>query len=301
MDTFLGKYSSAGEGSPPADQPSRLHDITFAILSVFYSIFSPGLVLLAPLALYLVFRRLYPDACEGLPDGRLLFLLFSCGLGYILVLPNAAGMAYEGRQMIPFTSLLVGGYFWSVFRGRRVWMKLRVKEGGASAQGNRAALHAGFLIISGVALLMFLVGFLFNNRYPSPWQIGSEGVDEVLFAEELGRLTTVYEPVFLLLGGIVPMDPDYADGANQLSPDIEYYAGSRLILCLDSPELLAADLITLSQKSTVRFSPVLISDQPENIAAVVSILERKGLVEDVPKIVAGIRGRIVLDLTPYWH
>lgn len=296
MDTFLGKSSSAGLGDLSVVQRSRVEDIAFAFLGVFYSIFSPGLVLLAPLAFYLAFRRLYPYACEGLPGGRLLVLLFCCGLGFILVLPGASGMAYEGRQMIPFVSLMVGGYFWSVIRGKKIWM---------SFQSNGVVLTKGtaqnaFLGVSGVLLFLFLAAVVFNNRYPSPWQIEEESIEEVLFVKELDRLATVHDPVFLLLGGIVPMDQDYADGANQLSPDIEYYAGSRLILSFDTPESLAADLIFLMKnKGSARFSPVLVSDQPEKITEAVSLLTSAGLLDQKPKLVKAIRGRYVLDVTPY--
>jgi len=300
VDAFMMKHSPGWLATAESAPPHRLTAVLFALLQVFYSIYSPSLVLLVPLALYAGYRRLFPgQQCAGLPSFPLLLLLFSCGLGYVLVLPLAATMAYEGRQMIPFVAMLIGGFSCSVIRTAcHCW---RQGHEGTRLGDRIWSRPYGYAFLGGVVLMMFWIGFVVTNRYPSPWAVGDDGVEELEFAQYLGRLATRTAPAFFVTGGLNFKSQDYPQGYPSVAPDTEYYAGSRTILCFANAELLANDLMTMLTlaKGEDSFSPVLISDRPEQIGAVVAVLEQRKWLREVPRGIDAVQGRFLLDLTPF--
>ena len=278
----------------------RLGIVVTSLVQVFYMVYSPGLAFLVVLALYLFYRwRLAAPEEQTLPSGWLLLLLFLCGLAYVLVLPQAARMSYEGRQMIPFVSLLVSSCTWSVIDGARCYRSRR-KSTSLTEKASGAVALPAYLVLAGGLLALFWINSVFSNRFPSPWAMTQDNMEDVLFAGELKAFATPYEPVYFDFGGFeLYFNPTYSAGYAQILPDTEYYTGSRLIMCFDTPELLAKDMATMIRKATNRFSPMVLTASQERMAQVLAVLNQQGLLTSMPNNIEIRRGRYLLDLTPF--
>lgn len=295
----------------------RLAVILGTIGILFNNLFQPGILVAALLVAYLVFTALLRgQEDDGLPTLRLLSVLFFCGLAFIVILPHAARMPYESRQMMPFAALLVSGVVWSSGSVLRDGLK-----------GDRAGEPVYRKIVRPVYLfvvtgLIFVVTYRFVQLDRQPvYYIPDAETDlqyageiennrrfdlmrfrqireEVLFARELKKVPTQYEPVYFSVGGFsLFWDPKYVPGYPQIMPITEYYAGSRPVLCFDAAEALAKDLAYLARKSPFPFSPVFVASNPEDIERLRATLQKEGLLSGASPVKYDISGRHVLDLT----
>lgn len=278
--TFVAKSHA-----PPGSEQGSL--IFHALTNCFELIYNPAFFLLPLLALYLLgWYRLSPATRLPLPAPRLLLLLFCCGLAFLLLLPHAAHMAYEGRQMIPAVSLLVSGFSWLVLDGWR-------HRGETTKRG---PWRQGYLLLSSLILIIFWSGFLLFNRYQEETP---EFFPDLLLAREIKAIPTAYEPVYFdLLGFANFLNPAYMPGYPQIQPMTEYYAG-RPILSFSHPALLTDDLVTLVHRSREKFSPVIVTDSQERMTTIVNFLALKGLLRTSPTTFTVQRDKFILDLTPY--
>lgn len=292
-DAFLLKHGTdagynLGQG--------RLGVILTSIVILFNNLFNPGWLIVVVLALYLAYARFLGRPDVELPSPKLLLLLFLCGLAFVLILPHAARMPYEARQMIPFMALLASGFTWSFVK--TFTRSIHGTGGEAAAPQRQGALAAGYLLLSAVVILVFWFRFAFSDRQPV-YTIRPEMTD-IPFARELKTLPTRYEPVYFDSGGFqIFWDPTYVPGYPQILPLTEYYAGSRPILCFTDAELLANDIVTMVSKSPGRFSPVLISNSESTLKEAIMSLHRQGMLAGLPPNVLVFMGRYIVDLTDY--
>ncbi|MBA4373822.1 MAG: hypothetical protein C0402_13300 [Thermodesulfovibrio sp.] len=319
-DAFLLK--NAADASYNSGQ-GRL-DVIFGTLPILFgNLYSP-LTFIAILAgMYLVYALLLRNTDDRtMPSVLLLLLLFVCGMAFVLILPHAARMPYESRQMIPFVALLVGGVTYSFG-----WEFRRSLLPGAEGPSSRLETIRKFarplyLLLSAVVILVFWYRFMLNEREPV-YYIPDEQTDarfayeietmnkfdlmryrnlraDVLVAEELRRLKTTYEPVIFSINGFQMFwDPKYVPGYPQIMPITEYYTGSRPVLCFDTRQGLVDDLITLIGKSPSRFTPLLVSTDAGTLREIADELSRRGFLSGFPSGVLSVRDKAVLDLTEY--
>ena len=316
-DAFLLKNAADPNYNLGQDRLTVIID-TIGIL--FNNLYSPGALLAALIGFYAFYVLLVKDRGDTeLPTLRLVGVLSMCGLSFIVILPHAARMPYEARQMIPFAALLVGGVtcsFMKEFTGS-LQGYAGTPEGGVSMY--RKLLKAAYLLLSAVLILIFWYRFALNSRQPV-YYIPDAETDakfageietnrkydliryrqlrsEVVFGEELKKLPTAFEPVIFSLGGFqLFWDPKYVPGYPQIMPLTEYYTGSRPLLCFDGPEVLAQDLIYMLRKSPYRFSPVLVTNDPDSLDRLLTILQQEGVLTGIPARY-DVMGRFILDLT----
>lgn len=302
---------------------SRLDVIRDTIPILFNNLYTPGSFIAVMISFYIVYASLLKDRSESrMPSLRLLLVLFLCGLSFILILPHAARMPYETRQMIPFAALIASGVTWSFLKEFRY----AVHGNQDGTWRDESLLQKGFrpayLFLSALLLLVFWYQFALNNRQPVYYipdvvtdaqyanQIESmhkyellryrQLRDEVLFAREIKTMPSAYEPVFFSVGGFrLFWDPTYVPGYPQIMPITEYYTGSRPVLCFDSAEALAYDLIYMIRRSPYRFSPVLLAKDQASVDRVLSILLSEKVLGSLPANNYSIMGRSVTDLTYY--
>jgi len=273
----------------------RLEVIMSSLGIVFNGVLTPGWLLLLPALLYTGFYRyLRSEAQEGgYPGMRVLIVLFFAGLAYVVVLPQAAGMPYEARQMVPVVSLLIGGFAWSIPTvSGWIWRA----AGTGRDLLSRRLLAGSYLAASLVAALYMGAIFFSASRLPMH-DLKKNGI-EMEFARQLTLLPTRYEPVYFDLGGFLSYwDLNYVPGYPQIFPMTEYYAGGRPILCFQDPVKLADDLKVMLRKGRAVFSPVLVALDPTQIERAVAILRRDGILIDTPGDALTNMGRYALDLT----
>ena len=289
-DAFLLKHGAdqgynVGQG--------RLGVIITSIFILFTNLYEPTPLLVAVLAAYGAYLLLLRRGDPEMPSAGLLGVLFLCGLAFVLVLPHAARMPYEARQMIPFAALAAGGFFWSVLK--TFTRSLHGTEDGTPAPRLRIAVP--YLVISGVLGTVFWYHHAFSEYVPI-YDLQKRGMQDIAFAQQLTKLKTRYEPVYFDLGGFdVYWDPTYVPGYPQILPLTEYYAGSRPILCFNDAEKVANDLITMVRKSPDRFSPIVIAKEQAAIEEVVRLLQRANMLSAPPQSVHSAMGMYALDLT----
>lgn len=295
----------------------RLAVIMGSIGIMFNNLYRPGILLALMLGAYLLFGILLRDRSENdeLPAIRLLLVLFLCGLAFIVILPHAARMPYEVRQMIPYAALLVSGVTWSTHKVFREGLYGRPGE-----PRHQTFLRPVYLLLTAVLLLAFWYNFMFNDRAPvyaipdaetdAKYATAIENSgrfdlmrfrqlrEEALFARELSKVRTPFEPVYFSLDGFrLFWDPKYVPGYPQIMPITEFYAGSRPILCFDAADALARDLAYLVRTSPYPFSPVFVSGNEENIERLRLALLKEGVLGISAPVKYEISGRHVLDLT----
>ena len=294
-DAFLLK-NGADQGYNTGQ--GRLSTIAISIVVLFESLFKPGPLLVLIAAVYVFYTTVLRGKDRELPTVKLLSVLFLCGLSFVLVLPHAARMPYEARQMLPFASLLVSGMTWSLFMTFR--KSLSVEPPPSSAPVELPALWASmaYVFLTCGLLLVFWFAFVSANRWPV-YDLGDRKA-EMVFAQDLQKIRTRFEPVFFDVGGfMLYWDPTYVKGYPQILPLTEYYTGSRPVLCFNEAENAARDIATMARRSPYRFSPVLISSDPQVIERVFSFLEQQGMVKAAPRSINTSMERYVLDLTDY--
>jgi hypothetical protein len=110
-DAFLLK---AGADPNYNSGANRIMVIIQSIGILLNNLYDPGAFIAILLGLYTLYSWfIMPPDDRKLPSMRLLIVLFFCGLSFVLVLPHAARMPYEARQLTPFVALLASGFAWS--------------------------------------------------------------------------------------------------------------------------------------------------------------------------------------------
>jgi hypothetical protein len=292
-DAFLLKHGSVtdynlGQG--------RAAIILTSLWIIFENIFRPLWLLVPSLALYAAFVLVFRPGSE-FPSLKLLMVLFLAGLSFVLVLPHAARMPYEARQMLPFSALLMGALTRSSFL---VLMKaVRHEDAGGEFAGVRRVRIAVPYVLLTMALLLVAWSLHAADDRTSVYELGNRK-EEMQFAQQLTGLQTRYEPVYFDSGAFsLHWDPNYVPGYPQILPLTEYYAGSRPILCFQDPEKIADDLVTMVRRSSVPFSPVILAQDPERLAQTVNAIERSGVLKSRPLGFMENMGRFAIDLTDH--
>jgi hypothetical protein len=295
-DAFLLK--NAGDSSYNSGQ-GRLDVIKGSIAIIFKGIFPRIEVFWAVCGGYTAYALILRDREDKRMPSPLLFaLLFACGLMFILILPHAARMPYEARQMMPFAALLTAAATWAFFRlfrdtlfgnfARQTW------------GGVRAAKWFAIPVIL-VLLTVWLAAWGFHLTTPQqpPTYDHVRGLPDTSMAKDINRnLETSYDAVIFDAGAFQTYwDAKYVPGYPQILPLTEYYAGSRPILCFDRPEDVVTDLTYMVTNGKVRFSPVLTASDSATFDNVIDILYRDGVITARPDQVVQINGRPLADLT----
>ncbi len=319
-DAFLLK-NAANQGYNAGQ--SRFGVIIGTLPVLFSSLYSPPVLLFAVAGCYIVYAFFVKNrADQEMPPVLLLTLLFFSGLAFIVVLPHAARMPYEARQMIPFAALLVGGFTYSFGREFKIGVQAAVDSSLPGPGKGENVKRLAYLLLSAIALAAFWYGFLNDDREPVYYipdakedanmasQIESAGrVDlirfrnlraDVVFAQDLSRMPTSQEPVVFSINGFrVFWDPAYVPGYPQIMPITEYYTGSRPVLCFDTNEGLVNDLMLMIRKSPEKFSPLVVADDVKRLRELAETLRSRGVISAIPPRIHEFGDRIVLDLTDY--
>jgi hypothetical protein len=273
----------------------KLGIIYLAATTVFENIFKPAWLLIPVALVYAVFTRSLRRQDSAFPSFKLLAALFLCGLAFVLVLPNGARMPYEARQMLPFIALLMGALtvsFPDVFR-KAVHPE---HTDGDAASAPPVWIAAPYLLFTMILLLVVWYRFAFLERYPV-YELGSRK-EEMVFAQELQKLPTRYEPVYFDLGAFSTFwDPNYVPGYPQILPLTEYYAGSRPILCFREPKSVAQDIVLMVQNAPQPFSPVILAKDNKDIERILDALDEIGSLKVRPQNYPQNMGRFAADLT----
>lgn len=293
-DAFLLKH---GSDAAYNQGQGKIAVIITSVQIIFQNIFNPVWLIVPVLALYAVFARFLKKESAEFPGPALLLVLFLSGLAFVLVLPHAARMPYEARQMMPFTAVLIGAFTWSfphLFR-----KALHHDDAAGHADGApRVWIAAPYLLLTMIVLLVIWFRFAFMERVPV-YELGPKK-EEMVFAQQLQLLPTRYEPVYFDVGGFsIYWDPTYVPGYPQIMPLTEYYAGSRPILCFLDPERTAEDIVTMVRKSREPFSPVLTARDDRQLEQVLDALAKAGLLNGRPGAFPQNMGRYAADLTDF--
>lgn len=127
------------------------------------------------------------------------------------------------------------------------------------------------------------------------------GSPDIALARELKNHATRNEPVYFDIGAFrAYYNREYVKGYPQIHPMVEYYAGSRPILCFTDSESLVRDLVFLLGRHGEAFSPVVVARDGRALMAVVSALHRQGHLNDPNAVSAFVAcGCYGVDLTDY--
>lgn len=295
-DAFLLK--NAADASYNAGQ-GRLEVIRGTIGIIFNGILPRTEILPVLIGFYSAYALLLRDKNDSrMPSARLLMLLFFCGLTFILVLPHAARMPYEARQMLPFVSLLVAAVTWSFFLlfrdtlfgnfPRQPWCSPRVAKW----------LAVPFMFVA-LPLAMYTWGLQIVTPQAPPSYDQVRTMPDTSMAKMINQnLQTRYDAVIFDVGAFQTFwDPKYVPGYPQILPLTEYYAGSRPILCFNQIDDAVKDLTYLVSNGKVRFSPILIAPDTQTFDAIIQQLYDNGMITAKPENVATPLGRPLADLT----
>lgn len=295
-DAFLLK--NGGDAGYNSGQ-GRL-DVVRTSVAIIYNAIFPHLnafwALCGGYAAYAFFLR---DRKERrMPSVLLFVLLFICGMMFILILPHAARMPYEARQMMPFVSLLIAAVTWSFFRVFRDTLLGNFAE--KPWLGRRFAKWSALpclLIFIPVSLYAWGVHVTAPQAPPTYDQIRT--IPDTTMAKIINQnLKTQYDAVIFDVGAFQTYwDPKYVQGYPQILPLTEYYAGNKPILCFNQPEGVAKDITYLVTKGAARFSPILTASDNETFEKVIRQLYKDGIISGHPGNVISLLGRPLADLT----
>jgi hypothetical protein len=295
-DAFLLK--NGGDASYNSGQ-GRFEVMRSSLEIVFDGIFPRMRVLWVLCGGYAAYLLLIRDRKETRqPSALLLTLLFVCGLMFILILPHAARMPYEARQMMPFASLLVASVTWvffTVFRDTlfgnfplRPWLGVNV-----------AKFFSVPFMLAALPIMMFAWGVhLFTPQAPPTYDQIRTLPDTAIAKMIDSNLNTKYDAVIFDVGAFQTFwDPKYVPGYPQIMPLTEYYAGSRPILCFNQIDDAVKDLTYLVTNGKARFSPIITAPDTMTFDMVVQRLYDSGLITARPENVVMPMGRPLADLT----
>lgn len=278
--TFLDMRSTYFARSDANNLILYLLNVIIASLTVIKNVL-PVLIVVLLLLNYKVLRNRVTNG----PEPRLLKILFLCGFAYVILLPIAAfDFPYQGRQLIPFLSLLVAG----TIAGFASMISLKprpYKE----------------LIFCGITLLIFGTNFAYNNR-PSEVTRWNRPVDkaDMLFSKDF-RSTYANKNaiIFDMDGYSTYWNRSYVPGYPQIHPILEYYSGNKPILCFSSIQYLAEDLTFLINNNKYKFHPVIIARNPVFIERALSFLELNGVITKPTIKPIYNNGKYMLDIAKY--
>ncbi len=301
----------------------RMTVIADTIVILFNNLYNPAVFIIGLSVLYVIYYFLVRDKMDReMPSVMLLALLFLSGLSFVLILPHAARMPYESRQMIPFVALLSGAVAYSFLK--EFGKSIHIVQGSENTglQKFRKITGPLYLFVAAVFLIVFWYRFTLNERQPV-YYIPDEKTDaqyeatirtgqrmdlmryrslreEVLLAEELAKIRPAYDPVIFSIDGFqLFWDPAYVPGYPQIMPITEYYAGSRPILCFDAPEALVDDMLYMIQNGPSRFSPLIVSRNFDLLRHIADRLNERGMLIAFPQSPPNVMGKFVLDLTDH--
>lgn len=273
-------------------------DVILTSLSILFdNLLKPAWITALVAALYAAYVLLLRGRDEEFPSLKLLIVLLLCGTAFVLVLPHAARMPYEARQMIPFVSLLMAAFTWTfpaVFR-----KSMQQGAGGMNAPSlPDSRIAVPYLLLAPILLLIMWSRFAFIDRTPV-YELGPKK-EEMRFARLLHKLQTRYDPIYFDLGGFsIYWDPVYVPGYPQILPLTEYYAGSSPILCFNQAEKAGEDILAMMRKGGARFSPVLISRNTQDLDRALEVLGSAGVLIAKPESTRTAMGRYAIDLTDF--
>jgi hypothetical protein len=288
-DTFLLKAGAA--------EVSRHQAFLMSVRIVLTNIFHKQWLFWSLVGLYAVRRTLMRSPEDRpLPGLSLLTLLFLAGLAYVFVLPHGARMPYQGRQLLPFFAVALAAVTVAV---GDAFATLARPAAEARSGFLRKVLDLPWLAAAVLGLFVFGIFFGFADRKPV-YTLDRFGPD-VPLAKALQTVPTAREPVFFNLDGMrTYWNPAYMPGFPQILPLLEYYAGSRAILCFDWENTLVADMQQLLRLGGPgSFSPVLVASDPNRLKNLVEMLRSAGVIGSLPSGPWEVHGRYVLDLTPH--
>lgn len=169
---------------------------------------------------------------------RGVLLLGMAGLAYLVVLPRAGQMPYQGRQLLPLAALLVGT---------------------AAVSGRTLLPHA-----RGIALLLLALGawgcelVKTGTRF---WRQIDYIETHASFAQARALGTLEGERIYFHLDVFAPpILGNYLPGYPQVHPTVEYLSGG-LVLNFENADLLVRDLKALWTPGS-RFRPILLAAGP---------------------------------------
>ncbi len=295
-DAFLLK--NGGDTGYNSGQ-GRLAVVKTSVAIIFNGIFPRMEAFWALCGGYAAYAFLVRDRKERqMPPVLLFVLLFICGMMFVLILPHAARMPYEARQMMPFVALLAASVTWAFFRVFRD--TLFGNFAGKPWLGTRVAKWVSIPCLI-VLLTVFLLawGVHITVTQPPPTYDQIRHMPDTAMAKMINRnLKTQYDTVIFDVGAFQTFwDPKYVPGYPQILPLTEYYAGNRPILCFNQPESAAKDIAYLVSNGTARFSPVLTANNMETFERVVQQLYKNGIISGHPGNVISLLGRPLADLT----
>ncbi|HTY44374.1 MAG TPA: hypothetical protein VMD52_00055 [Patescibacteria group bacterium] len=256
------------------------------------------LVLLAVLyLLHLAFFTHRDSTVSELPSWRLLALLSACAAAFLAVVPFGAAMRYQIRQLAPAAALLAAAATWAFWRQAQAWLRGAYRPLPGTGPSVRHAAAAGHLFLFGFALVLFWHSFFCMARDPVFDRAKLRKHPDVLLAKALRSfLADSDHVIFSFKGFHAFLAPEYVPGYPQIHPIIEYYAGSRPILCFTNPEDLTSDLLCMANRSRGGFAPVLVTDDLESMKQIIASLKAKGAIHQEPSEAALISGRYVLGM-----
>lgn len=290
-DTFFMR-SGQGEGF------GHLFLIGYSLIILFNNFYKPiGLIVLL-LIFYTVWSKFLRGKNEKeLPSIRLLAVLLFCGLAFGFLLPYGITESYEIRQIAPFMALLASGTTWSFLKELRRNIRGNYTFESKKEFSPRQKLMPLYLFLCIAVLIAFWYHFAIAPRKPL---YDMKGCPDVLLAMEIKSMPARYDPVFFNIGGFQRIvSSTRLSDYPQINPFIEYYVGSKPILCFTKPDGLTSDLLYMINRSPDKFSPILITGNLAYMEKVISILNKKGiLIQKLPQPY-NILGKYVLDLTDY--
>ncbi len=277
---FLAKSCAAGASSV-------IGGLAHAVMAVAGSLCSQLDIAVAMTIFYILSRKfiLPEEECRRLPSLRLLAVLGLCGMLFGLIFPSAAVMRYEARQAAPFMAVLASGCTWSFIKsagfGKRAGFNCRIRIG---------------IVLFGLTVALFWFFFAFLDRKPAFDSQRIRNNPNVLLAQRISRIPTIYEPVFFSVNGFSAFLNTQPVPYPQIQPMIEHYLGDKPVLCFNRPEALAEDLSYMLRRSPARFSPVLISENQEDIEKVLHFLASQGQIKEEPERLYYIMGKYVMAM-----
>lgn len=278
---------------------ARLVVLVPVVKDLFTNLFKPVELIVVLLVVYFIYIKILRHKDAYMPSFGLLVLLSSCGIIFGEVFPFAVlKIPSLARQIGPFAAVLAGGVtysFWKVAKELFTVEQLRGKEHVSYSR----SMNILYILLSGTVLFLFWSSFVFLDRSSTITKIISQKHSDVLLAKKIKTTPTKYEPVIFSLDGFQWADLSYVPGYPEIHPILEYAAGSKLILCFETPEGLSKDLLYLFSHSRYKFSPILITREPLAMEKIISSLNKNIDLRKFPLKASIISDRFVLDLTDF--
>ena len=239
---------------------------------------------------------------KSLPSTGLLSVLFLCGSAFGVLFPSiTASMAYETRQIAPFVAVLIGGASVAFVMEVMGLLKKQRYSGEISKLEKRIRIVIMIYVsLSAIILPVFWYSFITNINKPLYDSFIIKNDPNVLLARKIKDMATSQEAVFYSLQGFQDYwNPAYVPGYPQIHPILEYYIGSKPILCFDNPVDLLTDLRYMLKNNKDKFSPVLVAASPVELDKMFIVLQNEGIIEKKQVMIRTFLNRFFVDLTDY--